>query len=280
MGLNIQGSVPLVLPEIGVFYNDINIHIGATVDSLLHGARSMRARSITFDFETFRTSCTVSVLLRASVSSLISHTLVRSINFCPHTGVLVTAAEVTDFDIIPLAVRILREHMRRSPEFFYRTQSIDMANQTFFKTDDGITFLFDEFQLSSMVSGVFPLELSYSRIQMATISVEQLLPNDHAYNLMMVPLRTVAQQLGYHVEWVYGRVEVSLYTEDYRQLLIGVYPNVNEYHVQGHVRSLEAAPYNRNGYIYVPITFFEQIMPLSVYSLDAFGNITFLAYLG
>lgn len=284
MGLNIHGTVPDILPSVGSFYSQINSHITETVDGLIRGARGMRARSITFDYEILHTDCTVSVLIRASISSLISHTLVRSVNFCPHTGELLTARQVSHIDVIPLAERILREQLRRSPEFFYRTQSINMEQQAFFKTEDGITFLFDEFQLSSLVSGVFPLELLYSHMQTASIGIDQLLPNDHAYNLKMVPLRTVAQQLGYNVEWVNGRVEVSLDTAEGRQLLIWVYPDVNEYrmqvHMQEHTRSLEAAPYNRHGNIYVPITFFDQILPLSIYSIDAFGNITFLAYLG
>ena len=282
-GLNIQGLIPWMLPEFESYYT-INEHINKVMELLIGDARRVRARSITFDYEIYPTSEMVSVLIKASVSSVISRTLVRSINFCPHTGEFLTARDAFYVDVIPLAEAKLALEMRRSPEHFYLAQTISLGSQAFFVTDYGITILFDEFQLSSMVSGVFPLELLFDKIRTATISLDELLQHDHAYNIPMVPLRSAGMQLGYDVRWVNRRAEVSLITENgERDLRIWAYPGINEYHVSGHSsRSLEAAPERRlgSGQIYVPITFFEQILPLSVYNRDSYGNITFLAYIG
>jgi len=283
-GLNIEGLIPWMLPEFESYY-PINERITEVMELIISDARRVRARSVTFDYEIYPTSDMVSILIKASVSSVISRTMVRSINFCPHTGEFLTARDVFYVDIIPLAETKLAVEIRRSPEHFYLAQSILLDNQAFFVTDYGITILFDEFQLSSMVSGVFSLELLFDNIQIATVSLDELLSNDHAYNIPMVPLRSVGMQLGYDVRWVNRRAEVSVIAEDgERELLIWAYPGVNEYHMPGQARPLvlEAAPERRlgTGQIYVPITFFEQILPLSVYNRDSYGNITFLAYLG
>jgi len=59
-------------------------------------------------------------------------------------------------------------------------------------------------------------------------------------------------------------------------------PGVNNYQLDGvFQRSLEAAPEQRNGgSIYVPISFFDQILGITIYDIDAQGNITFMTYLG
>ena len=279
MGLNILGDIPMVTSEFNGPYNLINRRIDDVIDDLISEARRMRARSITFSHEAVRTSCMVSILIRVSVSSAIYSTLVRSVNFCPHTGEFLTIRNAMDFDIVPLANRMLAERMRRSPENFYAAPSVSLDEQAFFVTCSSITILFDEFQLSSVVSGVFSLELRKANIRTVTISQDQVLPHDHAYNLMMVPLRYVTRGLGYHPYRRPGGANIWFASGSDVRLIAWLYQGINEYHTPDMTQSLEVAPYNRGGLIYVPITFFEQILPLTVYNIDSFGNITFLAYL-
>ena len=280
MGLNILGDIHMIAPAFGEPYYRINQRIDNTIDEIINEARRMRARSVTFSDEIVKTSCMVSIVIRASVSAAMYRTLVRSVNFCPYTGDFLTIRDAMEYDIVPLANRMLTERMRRTPENFYAAPSVSLDEQAFFMTCTSITILFDEFQLSSMVSGVFSLELRKARIRTASISSDQLLENDHAYNLMMVPLRNITEQLGYHVV---GRNGIGaniwhVVPGNNVQLISWLYWGINEYHTQDMTRVLEAPPYNNNGVTYVPITFFEQILPLTAYSIDAFGNITFLAY--
>ena len=277
LGITVEGDVPWLLPAIGDVYEEINNQITTIVDELLLVARRTRARSITFYYEVYPTEDMVSILIRATISSVIERTYVRSVNFCPYSGQILTLREAMQPGILSLAERILAERLRTNPREFYGVASTSLDNQAFFVTYQGLTILFDEFQLSSLVSGVFPLKLLNNQISIANVSNFMLLPTDHAYNITMVPLRHVAEQLGYDLEWVeaYNRVIIS---RD-GQLVSWLYPDVNEYHTNNFTRSLEAAPYRfSTGLIYVPITFFEHILPLSVYTIDSFGNITFLAF--
>ena len=278
MGLNIVGDMPMLTSEFGTSYTLINQRINDITNELISEARRVRARSITFSYERIISPDMVSILIRASVSSVIYRTLVRSVNFCPHTGAFLTIRDAGDFDIVPLASRILEERMRRSPENFYAASSVSLDSQAFFANCYSITILFDEFQLSSMVSGVFSLELRYDNIRTVTISPDQLLPNDNIYNLMMVPLGYVTEGLGYAARRRPGGANIFFASGSDIRLLAWLYQGINEYHTQDMTMSLEAPPHNRDGRIYVPITFFNHILPLTIYNIDAFGNITFLAY--
>ncbi|MCL2285122.1 MAG: copper amine oxidase N-terminal domain-containing protein [Firmicutes bacterium] len=288
LGLNIHGSVPMVMPSFGDNYQLINERIDNIVADLINEARRSRARSITFVYEIYPTSNMVSILLRAEISSVISRTLVRSVNFCPNTGRFLTIRDSMRYnigphaDITPLVNIMLMTRMRRSPENYYAAPSIALENQPFIVTDHSITILFDEFQLSSMVSGVYELELLKDSIQSVNIFEFQLLPTRHTYGLIMVPLHIAFESLsGYRARWENGRVEIqNIRDEDNPHLVAWMQVGINQYHTSPDVvRSLEAAPYLRDGRTYVPITFFEQILPLSVYNIDSFGNIIILAYL-
>jgi len=274
-GLNISGEVPELIPAAGTFYNSINERIDEVFTSLLSEARRARARSVAFSFEAYQAGNVVSIVLDARVSSVISRTFVRSINFCARTGQVVTLRNALDMDIVPLASRILADNMRRNPEHFYSIPTT-LDNQAFFVDDNGLTIFFDEFQLSAMVSGVVTLELLHENIRTATITEEETLSPENRYNLVLVPLAAVVTQLGFGTGWdeTTRRAAVMNGSEEIAWMRIGI----NNYHTPTGQRSLESAPYNVAGNTFVPITFFTQIFPLTVYSIDPNGNIVFLSY--
>jgi len=280
-GLDIYGDVP-VLTTRKFEYDHINERIDEIVDLLIADARRLRARSVTFDFDEYVADSVISVLIEANVSSVISRTLVRSVNFDPETGRLITVRDVMDFDIIPLAERILTDRMRRQPENYYAAQSVYLESQAFFVNRQGITILFDEFQLSAMVSGIRQLEIRRRNIRVVTVD-QSSVRTDEGYNLLLVPLRDIVEGLGYHVVWCNLENKAIIYSRSPLlggQRLAWLQPGRNEYSTPVMQRSLEAAPaVHEGGSMYVPITFFEQILTLTSYSIDEDGNITFLAYL-
>ena len=282
-GLNMTGVIPVLMETFGESYDYVNQRIDGVVATLVGDARRMRARSIYFNHEWHETQDVVSIVIYASITSLINRTLVRSINFCPHTGDELAMSDATANGMILLANRILTDRMRRHPEQFYAAQSVNLERQAFFITNNGLTILFDEFQLSAMVTGYVALELANSSIRTATISMENTyVPIGNNYNLIMVPFRAVSEQLGFEVKWndELARAELWRNAENGElQLLTWMSPGINSYHTPDMQRSLEAAPYlSSHNAIYVPITFFEQILALSVYSIDQYDNITFLVY--
>lgn len=276
-GLDIRGNIP----EIADTFNNaelINDHITEDiVNSLLAEARRVRARTITFRFEYIPTHEIISIVIYADVVSMLPHTLVRSVNFCAIGGTLLSVDEAMGVNISPLAERILSEKIRSNPEHYYAALNVPLVGQAFFLTEEKLVILFDGFRLSTRVGDVDQIEMYFSNIRTVTLSPDEY-NTDGPYGLKMIPLRYVlSNHLGYTIRWEsYERI-VAVYRGGDR--LIELREGDNEYVVLGtQRRSLEAAPMRFDTYFYVPITFFDQILPLTTFNIDREGNVTFLAY--
>jgi len=280
-GMDILGFAP-VIPDEVLEFQHINRHIDDAITQMIGEARRVRARSIRFTHQHYINdhNSIVSIVIFAEVSSVISRSLVQSVNFDRNTGRIVTANEAMGMNVMSLADRILAEKIRSNPGRYYAALSVSMDGQAFYRTDDGIVFLFDEFQLSTTRSGIMRIELSMNNIRQAVLHSAQYHMYEGGYNLRMMPLRTILEnQLGYTVE--YQLDEISMRVEVWRgsRLVVEMRPDFNEYRIGMMRRSLESAPRVRNGSIYVPITFFDHILPLTTYSIDSHDNsVTFLAY--
>jgi len=279
-GLDIRGEVPEVTSEFGSAYTLVNEHIQNAIFALIDDARRVRARSITFQYRVYDTGNLVSIVVLSTVASVTSRTSVLSINFDPNTGRMMSLTDAIDLDITPLTEQILTDKIRRNPESYYAALTAPLEGQAFFLSDySRLHLLFDEFQLSSIPGGIYSIVLELDNIKLVTISHDDYWIKLDGYNLKMIPLRYICQQLGYDVIWN----SVSRLAEVWRrgQLLIEIEPDVNTYIIHGlqqQRRSLEAAPEIKRGVLYVPVTFFDQILSLTTYTIDDQGNITFLAY--
>ncbi|MDR0273732.1 MAG: copper amine oxidase N-terminal domain-containing protein [Clostridiales bacterium] len=279
-GLDIRGVIPVISDS---FDSSDFINANITDDivtSLIAEARRLRARSITFSYEYHPTEEIISIVIYANISTTLPQTLARSVNFSARNGSIISMNEATGIDIIPLAERILAERIRSNPELYHAALSASLANQAFYLTDYSLVILFDGFRLSAREGEVDTIE-----IILANINSVVLYPDDYRqdgpYDLKMIPLRAMLEgQLGFDVIWdeYSGRVTIARNGV----LLIELNPNDNEYIVYGtHTqrRSLEAAPQIYDGYTYIPITFFDQILPFTTFSIDIDGSITILSYL-
>ncbi|MCL2388051.1 MAG: stalk domain-containing protein [Defluviitaleaceae bacterium] len=277
-GLDIRGLIPEIDEEFNAA-ETINHHISEyVVEALISEARRLRARTITFGYEYHPTNDVISIVIYANVVTTLPHTLVRSVNFSASDGTLLSMDDATGMNVTPLAGRILAEKIRSNPERYYAALSIPLASQAFFVTDDRLVILFDGFRLSTRVGDVETLELIFQNINTVILTTEDYRPNG-PYGLKMIPLRAMLEgQLGYNIRWCDEYNYAAVYRNSTR--IIKLRPNDNEYIVlDTQRRSLESAPLIFNGSMYVPITFFDQILPLTTYTVDSEGNITFLAYL-
>jgi len=281
-GMDILGYVPDV-PTSFPAHHHINSQINDAVTQMISEARHMRARSIRFTHEhyTNHANNVVSIVIYAEVSSVVSRTLVRSVNFDMSSGWPLTANEAMEMeDVVSLGERILAERVRRDPARYYAARSVNLNSRAFYVTNDGIVFLFDEFQLSSASNGVQSIELRGSNIRRAMVSPLEYHHMEGGYNLLMMPLRNIVEdQLGYYIAYNWDAIGMRIEVWNHTRVIIEMRTYFNEYEVIGMLqRSLESAPSNVDGVIYVPITFFNEILPFTTYSIDPFGMVTFLSY--
>ena len=277
-GMDIREPIPVVNPAFGPASEIINFHIEEAVASLISEARRVRARAITFRYEIHATNELVSIVIYATVSSVISRTFVRSVNFSPFDGNLLTMNDAMGIDVASLTERILVELIRSDPGHYYAALSAPLTNQAFFLTDNELVLLFDEFRLSTREEGVHVISLIRNYIRTATITRGEYQFSPDGYNLKMIPVRNILEEFGFFVDWDpwIGVVRVWRGPE----LIIELQPDYNNYMLHGmQQRSLEAAPLNEGGIVFVPITFFDQVWPLTIYVIGIDGSITFLTYM-
>ena len=278
-GLEIRGQIPVITEEFGPQYARLNEAIETAVDSLADGSRRIRARSVSLDFQIHSTHEVVSVVIHATSRAVTDRTSVTSVNFNPRTGAIVDLTDAMGRDITPLVRGIIADMIRRNPATYYAAFTAPPTGQAFYLTHSNLVLLYDEFQLSSTPGATTEIVMTRANIRSFTLSPNCYHINTGPYAVKMIPLRTVLVGLGHNSEditWVDNEARISRNG----QLIITLRPSENNYNRVGVLqRSLEAAPELVNHQMYVPISFFDQILNLTTFSIDSQGNITFLAYM-
>ncbi len=276
-GLEMSGMIPEVSADYGHAASFLNDMIDSAIAGRIREAKDSRARSITFNYEVHSDTRVVSIVLLSTVTSATPKTVVDSVNFDPATGVPVGLTDAVGFDVAPLASKILRERIRGNPQNY--NAGLDtgrIAGRPFYLENGLAVILFDEYELSATAGGENELLLDLSRISQVSISRADYRMNS-GYNIKMIPLALVCGGLGYTVDEGLEAVTVSRDGMTVSELI----PGVNNYVEYGRrVRTLEAPPELVNGLppVYVPISFFDQILSWITYTIDSEDNITFYSY--
>ena len=281
-GLEIQGEIPRLLEGFGPAYYHINNEIISAKNNLIDGTRRVRARSINFTYEVFNTKDVVSVVIMATTRAVTDRTSVASVNFDPRTGSIVTLSGAIGMDITPIAEGIISEMIRRNPATYYAAFTAPPTGQAFYLTEKHLVLLFDEFQLSSAPDSTRMIQLERSNIKTFTINYNEYRISQDRYEIKMMPLRRILENMGYtddNIQWNAPYNEAVIIRNGSPAITLRA--GENNFQINGVMqRSLEAAPEIRRSNMYVPISFFNQIMGLTAYSIDEQGNITFMTYIG
>jgi len=283
-GLDIRGEKPVILEEyFGMGYEGLNDEIEQAVTSLIEGARRVRARSVKFDFEIYSTNQVVSIVISATARAVTDRTSVLSVNFNPRNGASITLGEAMArrgfSNIELLAESKIADMIRQDPATFYAAFTAPPTGQAFYLTDTSLFLLFDEFQLSSVPGAISHIEFQLSNIQTHTVRSNEYRISEGRYDIKMMPVRSTLESLGFTVDWDpdNSSAVVSLHGSTIILLTAGE----NNYQLNGVLqRSLEVAPTMYNHHMYVPLSFFDQILPLTAFSVNNQGAITFITYLG
>ena len=279
-GLEIRGTKPVITADYA-HYTRVNDAIEVALEGLLDTSRRMRARSVVVSYEVYSTHGLVSIVISANSRAVTDRVSVTSVNFNPATGAFVTLTGAIGRDITPLIRGIISDMIRRDPATYYAAFNAPPAGQAFYLTATCVVILFDEFQLSSTPGATTQIQMTRANIRYFTISPNEYHLGTGRYSVKMMPLRTILEGLGYSEDdfaWCGTTLTATIFRNG--RSIVSLSVGVNNYHRIGVMqRSLETAPVQINSSVYVPITFFDQILSLTSYSIDAMGNITFITYL-
>jgi len=272
-GLEIKGEVPKLTNEAADLRVPVDKMINEVVNKKICAAKDAKAKEIRFKYDVYHTNDYVSIIIWSTVTKASPKTEVSSVNFNTEDGRAVSAAEAIGKNAVRLADKLLAEMIRRNPENYINGFTGLLEDQSFYVANDKAVFFFDEFQLASGTDDIVQLELTLSAIKSYSIPKDEYVVKP-GYNIRMIPLSLVCEQFGYKAEWKAGKVFLFYDGEFVMELT----PGVNNYQQRRLQRSLEAAPEIIKDTTYVPISFFDQILNLVTYSIDAQGSITFSAY--
>ncbi|MCL2664217.1 MAG: stalk domain-containing protein [Defluviitaleaceae bacterium] len=277
-GLEMKGVLPELTSLAGALQKPVNALINEAAEKKIKSAKEAKARSIDFAYDVYSTDKIVSIVIRATITNASSRTEVVSVNFdaSSEKGSSITAAGAVSANAVQLADKLLGERIRRNPENFTYGYTADLKKQAFYITNNHLVFLFDEYLLAPASEGIIPLELRLRDITSVTLSTDDYFIKP-GYNVRMIPLRAVCEALGYSLVWDdYGnRMFVILGSRSVTEVAAGVnvFPRDRR-----STRTLETAPEMIDGNLYVPVSFFDQVLNLTTYSISEQGNIVFSAY--
>ena len=281
-GLEIRGTVPHLTPEFGAGYVRINDYIANyAVSSLIENARSgmTRSRSIKFSHEAHSSGNVVSLVIFAEVDSSVPRTLVRTVNFNAASGRLIGLREAIAMDITPIIERKIAEMIRNNPEHYYVAQSASLDDMPFYVTDNRVVVLFNGLSLSTRDAEVSYISFTRRNLHSFSLPRNDYQVRDYGYSLKRIPLRAVVEGLGFTVSFNSNTGLVSVIQN--RQVIVTLSEGYNGFALNGGMTvSLEEGPLLIGSRMHVPITFFDQILPLTVYSVSSDGRITFVTYQG
>ena len=279
-GLEIRGTVPHITPEFGFAYNRINNHIADyAVSQLIEDARRgmTRTRGITFTHQVFFSDSVISLVIFAEIDSSFPRTLVRTVNFTTGNGRLLTLDDALSIHITPLVERRIADLLRSNPEHYYAAQSADLEDLPFYVTDDYVAVLFNGLSLSTRNADVSSISFNRESLHSITLTADEVSVRDYGYTLKRIPLRRVLEALGFGLLW--DSVQGNAIVFHNGRIIISMSEGDNTYTVSGTMSiSLEEGPLVIDDLLHVPITFFEQVLPLTFYSVSPAGSITFVTY--
>ncbi|MCL2015477.1 MAG: hypothetical protein FWG68_04440 [Defluviitaleaceae bacterium] len=278
-GVELIGRIPFITEDAGNLAERINEQINAIISAKITEARETRARLLSFDYELFFAHPYVSITLKSTITTASSKTDITSINFDVTTGEVLTAADIVGVHVMQLADRLLLERIRRNPASYNPNFDGMPKNQAFSITNTELIFWMNDFQFATGNDSPFTLTLRLNNIKEYVLYRHLYHIRADGFNLKMVPLRTVGH-LGYEYTWHAETNSTSVFYNG--ALIIEVVPGVNNYvREERFSRSLEVAPevLFTNGYTtYVPLSFFDQILSLVAFTIDADDNIIFVSY--
>lgn len=246
----------------------INEDIENIYKDSIKSAAALRAKSIVFSYEVFENSQYISVLVTSKIQNVTETTKCMSVNFSNLTGEVIELKDVLGGKPIDVVDKYVNKVLKEKNEYNKEVKIDD--NQTFYMKNDVPVLVFDSYALDDNQTKIVEITVDLSDITSFMLNSKNYYIKD-SFNIRMIPLRKTCEGLYYDVSWN-GKTHTFTVTDD--SITSTGSTSVNLYTAGSKKMALEYKPENNNGTLYVPISYFTDLLGLS-YKIDSLGNITF-----
>lgn len=288
-GLDIKGSYPLVA---GIGNASLEAAVNEKIDTVFQQkkaeAKDSKAKSMTFAYTVTESGGITSILLRTVINTATTKREVNSVNFSRslQSWIQIDDPAALGPNAVSLANKVISQRIKDNPDEYYQNFPGITKDDAFVVEDNGVSVYFDSGKVAPGADGEISFLLESQCVTSYWLPSDRYIVDAANYNLRMIPLRMVAENLGYTVTWTPGDVNTLIVVSRSDDFMATLTIGANNYSVSGPSapdkpvsRQLEAAPELVDGVTYVPVSFFDQILELVSFSIDSDGGITFSTYL-
>lgn len=258
------------------FQTELNEQIDAQY-SVFVKKSSSGTKKIVFSYKTVDSGDYFSILFYCVIQDAVS-----SQNYVSTIVVNTESEKIVSLnDIIgPNGVKLINKNFAASiaanPSKYNATFTGIEDNHNFYLDGETVHIPFDEFEIYVGSVGIIESTFLISEIKNFVIEKGDYRTKE-VYGVKMIPLRLVAEEFGYTLNWNPSNSTVDILLN--KNIITSVKIDSNSYTTSstGGKRELESAPLLYDGRTYVPISFFEEILATS-YAISPNGQITFSVY--
>ncbi len=264
---NVKGTKPQVTSN-DISTNAINEKIDSIYSQQTKVAAGDRAKSITYSFEEYQSNGYVSIVILSEVQNATESQYADVVNFSVSSGEIVRLSDVLGGKTIDVVNKYVNEQIKTTKKY---DKVVTITNDSdFYINDSNIMLIFDAYTLSQNQTNVARMPVDLSKITSYKLPSSQYYVRE-TFNIRMIPLRKVCEGLYYNVSWNSNNKSFSV--SDDKTTSTGAI-NSNTYTVNNRRVRLEYKPDLSNGTLYVPISYFTDVLDLS-YKVDNNGDVTF-----
>lgn len=246
----------------------INDTIDSIYTAMTKDAASDRAKSIDFNYDVYQSKGYISIVINSTIKNATTTQKIDSVNFSTSDGSLIDLTDVIGGKPIDIIDKYVNKSIKDEGQYY---TDVDLDNSSnFYMYDNVPTVTFDSYSLGQNQSQAMYVPIDLSDITSYQLSSVLYYTKDK-FNIRMIPLRKTCEGLYYDVKW--DANTKSFTVSDETTTSTGSV-NSNIYTSNNKKTNLECTPELIDGSLYVPISYFSDVLDIS-YEIGDNGNITF-----
>lgn len=279
--IEITGNLPGInIAEDPNLQKEVNDYLDNIFTNSISNAQRSNSSELKIDYVYAVEDGIYSIAITSTTNNGITRERINSVNFDVAFGKVLSINDMLGYNGVDLANKYLEQEVIKNPENF-KTSFPEIDNTTdFFLSEGKLYLLFDQNRISNkMISVKDNLYLKIDNVIDVVLNKNEYKTQED-FGLKLVPIRLVAEELGYQVTWNDETRSVITEKDEFlTTITIGKnsYDNGMKSRSLNSTRELESPPKFIDGVVYVPISFFGSILE-ETYYITSNGKIIISTY--